>query len=70
MDTDAKGRRQDEAQAVLFVCLCGKRWHQNMRHYEIVICRCGRYWWVLQPRRDGPFQSFRWPRDPELLPSV
>lgn len=60
MRTDTK-RAEDIAQAVAFQCGCGKRWAQTLRHYEIVRCKCGRLWWVLQPRRDGPFESFRWP---------
>jgi hypothetical protein len=31
-----------------------------MKHYEIMKCRCGRFWWVLQPLRNGPFEAFRW----------
>lgn len=53
-------RREDVAKAVKFRCRCGERWTQMMKHYEIVRCKCGAFYWVLQPKRDGDFQSFPW----------
>ena len=39
-------------------CACGKTWHQTLKHYDIVQCKCGRRVWALQPKRQGPLQCF------------
>lgn len=39
-------------------CACSKTWTQNLRHYDIVQCSCGRRVWTLRPLRNGPLQCF------------
>jgi hypothetical protein len=37
---------------------CGQRGGQYLRHYDIVRCSCGKVFWVLQPKRNGPLKLF------------
>lgn len=40
---------------------CGAKGGQYVGHYDIVRCRCGKQFWALRPRKDGPLQFFEWP---------
>lgn len=43
-------------------CACGKvHAVDNVVHYDRVILDCGRPYWVLQPKRNGPLTLFPWP---------
>lgn len=59
---EKQSRRLDTPQAVAFACECGATWRQMMKHYEIVMCKCQRMHWALQPRRDGPFVGHPLPK--------
>lgn len=34
-----------------------------LKHYQIVRCDCGNYYWALQPNRGGDFVLDEWPGD-------
>ena len=42
-------------------CPCGKVHRFDIAHYDRVIVGCGRRYWALQPRRNGPLKMFPWP---------
>lgn len=48
-------------------CECGAAggWRMVM-HYDVVECRCGRKFWILQPKREGPFVASLWPGLPGM----
>jgi hypothetical protein len=37
---------------------CGKKHGCNLTHYQVMRGSCGRYFWALQPKRNGPLQLF------------
>jgi hypothetical protein len=49
------------SQSVQFACPCGKTHRFTVEHYDRVIVQCGRPWWALQPKRNGPLVMFPWP---------
>lgn len=60
----AKQERPESKQQYCSVeCACGKKIGAYFGHYDIKHCACGRSWWALQPKRNGPFQLFPWPGD-------
>ena len=42
-------------------CDCGKKIGTYFRHYDVARCSCGRAWWALQPKRNGPLALSIWP---------
>lgn len=54
-------RASDVPEPVAIHCGCGQKWQQSLKRYEIVRCACGKFWWALRPRRDGPLRAFAWP---------
>jgi hypothetical protein len=46
---------------VAFHCACGSVHHISVQHYDRVIVSCGRPYWALQPKRNGPLRMFPWP---------
>jgi hypothetical protein len=42
-------------------CECGAKGGQYVRHYDLVSCSCGRMYWALQAKRDGPYELVLWP---------
>lgn len=43
------------------ICDCGPRVGQYLAHYDVMRCSCGKFFWSLQPKRDGPLVMFPWP---------
>ena len=56
-----KQRAQDNPETVTLVCGCGFKGHASQVHYGRVRCKCGRLFWALRPRRDGPLVAFPLP---------
>lgn len=54
----ARERATHDPELVAMRCPCGARWTQNLKHYDIVQCQCGRRVWTLRPHRDGPLECF------------
>ena len=54
-------RPSPKEQYVKVPCDCGRAGGQYLAHYELVRCDCGKFFWALQPRRDGPLVAFPWP---------
>ena len=50
-----------ESQNVAVKCQCGTLHRFRAQHYDRVIVECGRKYWTLQPRRDGPYLLKPWP---------
>lgn len=48
-------------------CECGATggW-RNVEHYDVVRCSCGKYYWILQPKRNGAFVAKLYPGIPGL----
>lgn len=42
-------------------CKCGKTHSGEFTHYQIVRAKCGRSYWALQPKRNGPMKLFLHP---------
>lgn len=42
-------------------CPCGKGGGEYLAHYALVRCSCGKMFWALQPKRDGPLLAFPHP---------
>jgi len=42
-------------------CACGKIHCVEAAHYDRIITECGRTWFVLQPKRNGPLVLFPHP---------
>ena len=49
------------AQTFVRNCGCGSTGQVVLGHYEIGRCPCGRFFWALQPKRNGPLALFPWP---------
>jgi len=47
-------------------CDCGQTHGATLGHYDRVEGSCGKIYWALQPRRNGPFVLFSWPGFPGL----
>ncbi len=47
-------------------CDCGTKGGQYLRRYELCRCSCGRMWWALRPKRNGPLVAFFWPGDARM----
>ena len=45
-------------------CACGKIHNVEAQHYDRIISECGRKWFVLQPKRNGPLVLFPHPGEP------
>ena len=54
-------------QRVEHTCDCGHVVRCDIGHYQLVRCRCGIFYWALQPKRQGPFALFKWPGTAEML---
>lgn len=37
---------------------CGAKGGQYLRHYEVMRCSCGHFFWALQPKWNGPLVLF------------
>ena len=49
-------------------CGCGHVGRALVQHYDRVKCGgCGRAWWALRPKRNGPLVAFPWPGLPERV---
>ncbi len=48
-------------QSVEIQCVCRRACAWRMAHYEVTRCTCGKGWWALQPKRNGPLVAFPWP---------
>ena len=42
-------------------CVCRRTCAKHMAHYEVTRCVCGKDWWALQPKRNGPLVASPWP---------
>jgi hypothetical protein len=42
-------------------CGCGHKQQLTVKRYDVVRCACGKFWWALQPRRNGPLRLSLWP---------
>jgi hypothetical protein len=48
-------RAKDERQWVAGNCgFCGAKIGQYLSHYDVLQCSCGKFSWVLYPKRNGP----------------
>ena len=47
-------------------CSCGQKHGANLGHYDRVQGSCGKVYWALQPKRNGPLVLFPWPGFPGL----
>ena len=56
----AKTRDADK-QWVASICRCGAGGGQYLGHWELLLCRCQKMYWALQPERGGPLVLFPWP---------
>jgi hypothetical protein len=61
--------QSDQAQWVPLECACGQAKGQYLKHYELCRCVCGRFYWALQPHRDGPLVAMLWPGDARTGPT-
>lgn len=62
-------RERDETprEVVQTTCDCGRPIVVNIEHYQRVACRdCGKIYWALQPKRNGPLVLFPWPGTHEM----
>ena len=50
-----------ERQAVSVRCQCGGTHRVSVCHYDRVVLPCGKPYWTLQPRRNGPYELKPWP---------
>lgn len=37
---------------------CGFKGRAYLAHYDGAVCRCGKRYWALQPKRGGPLVAF------------
>jgi hypothetical protein len=60
MSTPARDR---PTQTVSFACdQCARRLRVTLAHYDLGACPgCGKTYWALQPKRQGPFIMFPHP---------
>lgn len=57
-----KRQREPEREQYCSIrCECGKTHGNYLAHYEILYAACGRYFWALQPKREGGFILKPWP---------
>ena len=43
------------------VCECGAVHRFSGKHYDVARAQCGRFFWALQPKRNGAMKMFPWP---------
>ena len=49
-------------QRLTVACECGAvHCVPDAQHYDRVMAKCGRKYWVLQPKRNGELKLFPWP---------
>ena len=48
-------------QSVEIQCVCRRTCARHMAHFEVARCVCGKDWWALQPKRNGPLVASPWP---------
>ena len=48
-------------QSVEIRCVCRRTCARHLARYEVTRCVCGKDWWALQPKRNGPLMAFPWP---------
>ncbi len=51
-------------------CACESTGGQYFGHYDVVRCSCGRFYWALQPRANGPLQVFPHPGFHPVAPPI
>jgi len=56
----------DKEQFVKLNCDCGSGGGQYLRRYSLCQCSCGKMWWALRPKRDGPLVAYPWPGDARM----
>ena len=50
------------SQLVRFDCECGQTRQAYLNRYQVVRCGvCGKFWWALQPFRNGNLAAYPWP---------
>lgn len=54
-------RVQDFEEPVAFHCDCGSKSQELLKHYGLLRCTCGKFWWALRPKRNGRLRMFPWP---------
>lgn len=55
-------RAETAAAWVAFKCpFCFKKGGAVLKHYDLMRCACGVFFWALQPLRDGPLELFQHP---------
>lgn len=54
-------KASDKEQWVNSVCDCGSKGGAYLKHYQLLRCSCGRMFWALRPKRNGPLVSYPWP---------
>ena len=67
----AEARTKPAVPALQFLrnpCECGAGGGWRMvGHYDVVSCNCGKKFWALQPKRNGPFVAYPWTSPEQLL---
>lgn len=53
--------KEKEYVALPAPCECGKPHGARLDHYQLLRASCGRIFWALQKRRNGPLKLFPWP---------
>jgi hypothetical protein len=43
------------------ICECGGGAY--LSHYDLMRCACGKWFWALRPKKNGPLVMFPWPGD-------
>lgn len=51
----------DKMQVGTGCCPCGKSHCFMLGHYDKAVAKCGRVYWALQPKRNGPLALYPWP---------
>lgn len=54
-------RAEEKEQWVASICDCGFKGGAYLKHYGIMRCECGKFWWALRPERAGPLLAYPWP---------
>lgn len=42
-------------------CVCGAKGGNYLEHCELMRCKCGRFYWALQPTKGGPLKLYPHP---------
>lgn len=63
----ATAQTMPQVQYVRSPCECGVGGGWRMvQHYDVLRCRCGREFWAIRPKRNGPLVASPWPGLPGM----